>query len=305
MCFSCKEPIIGNFIEKHSKLCIQKLFKLYGKFLKRTSSGFECTICGSRRNFRYDMYEHIERKHGRTETFLRNDKSQENCSRCGKVFLGSNSLKLHQETSKDCDCFKCGLKFCRRKDLLLHMASDHAVTKSKGPISKDEQESAKIKPSNEVVEIIDFNGLVQKVAIEKGGSKAIPEVEENTDIIQNLANDSASTDVIEIGTQGESIGQSQSSVHPDGVHENNCHEKDKKIIKYMCIYCDKKFDSDKEVKIHQKECKKIPNSEPAAKSSKGNTGKSLSEALIFASTNPKYDDRLFIELQVQYRKIPS
>ena len=27
-----------------------------------------------------------------------------------------------------------------------------------------------------------------------------------------------------------------------------------------------------------------------------NTGKSLSEALIFASTNPQYDDRLFIEL---------
>ena len=33
------------------------------------------------------------------------------------------------------------------------------------------------------------------------------------------------------------------------------------------------------------------------------TGKSLSEALIFASTNPQYDDRLFIELQVQYIKI--
>ena len=30
------------------------------------------------------------------------------------------------------------------------------------------------------------------------------------------------------------------------------------------------------------------------------TGKSLSEALISASTNPQYDDRLFIELQVQY-----
>ena len=26
------------------------------------------------------------------------------------------------------------------------------------------------------------------------------------------------------------------------------------------------------------------------------TGKSLTEALIFASTNPQYDDRLFIEL---------
>ena len=35
------------------------------------------------------------------------------------------------------------------------------------------------------------------------------------------------------------------------------------------------------------------------------TGKSLSEALTFASTNPKYDDRLFIELKVQYMKIPT
>ena len=35
------------------------------------------------------------------------------------------------------------------------------------------------------------------------------------------------------------------------------------------------------------------------------TGKSLSEALIFASTNPQYDHRLFIELQIQYMKIPS
>ena len=30
------------------------------------------------------------------------------------------------------------------------------------------------------------------------------------------------------------------------------------------------------------------------------TGKSLSEAPIVASTNPQYDDRLFIELQIQY-----
>ena len=35
------------------------------------------------------------------------------------------------------------------------------------------------------------------------------------------------------------------------------------------------------------------------------TGKSLSEALIFALTNPQYDNRLFIELQVQNVKIPS
>ena len=35
------------------------------------------------------------------------------------------------------------------------------------------------------------------------------------------------------------------------------------------------------------------------------TGKSLSEALILAPTNPQYDDRLFIELRVQYKKITS
>ena len=35
------------------------------------------------------------------------------------------------------------------------------------------------------------------------------------------------------------------------------------------------------------------------------TGKSLSEALIFASTNPQYDNLLFIDLRVQYMKIPS
>ena len=35
------------------------------------------------------------------------------------------------------------------------------------------------------------------------------------------------------------------------------------------------------------------------------TGKSLSEALISASTNPQYDNRLFIELRVQYMKIAS
>ena len=35
------------------------------------------------------------------------------------------------------------------------------------------------------------------------------------------------------------------------------------------------------------------------------TGKFMSEAPIFASTNSQYDNRLFIELPVQYMKIPS
>ena len=35
------------------------------------------------------------------------------------------------------------------------------------------------------------------------------------------------------------------------------------------------------------------------------TGKSFSEALIFASTNPQYDKKLFIDLSVQYMKTTS
>ena len=35
------------------------------------------------------------------------------------------------------------------------------------------------------------------------------------------------------------------------------------------------------------------------------TGKSLSEALILAATNPQYDKRLFTELRVQYMKTTS
>ena len=46
-------------------------------------------------------------------------------------------------------------------------------------------------------------------------------------------------------------------------------------------------------------------SQEGVKSVKPSTGKSLSEVLIFASTNAQYNDRLFIELQVQYMKIPS
>ena len=35
------------------------------------------------------------------------------------------------------------------------------------------------------------------------------------------------------------------------------------------------------------------------------TGKSFSEALILASTNPQYDNRLFIELPIQCMKTTS
>ena len=34
------------------------------------------------------------------------------------------------------------------------------------------------------------------------------------------------------------------------------------------------------------------------------TGKSFSEVLIYLSINPQYDNKLFNDLQVQYKKIP-
>ena len=37
----------------------------------------------------------------------------------------------------------------------------------------------------------------------------------------------------------------------------------------------------------------------------GNTGKSFSEALLLATTNPQYDKSLFIDLPVQYMKTTS
>ena len=38
---------------------------------------------------------------------------------------------------------------------------------------------------------------------------------------------------------------------------------------------------------------------------KSRTGKSMSEAFVFATPNPKYKNRLFIDVPVQYMKIPS
>ena len=42
-----------------------------------------------------------------------------------------------------------------------------------------------------------------------------------------------------------------------------------------------------------------------AQNCKFSNGKWLSEALIFASSSPQYDNRLFFESPVQYMKIPS
>ena len=48
-----------------------------------------------------------------------------------------------------------------------------------------------------------------------------------------------------------------------------------------------------------------PNKKGLGRAKGVGTGKSLSEVLILASTNPQHDKRLFIELRVKYMKIAS
>ena len=45
-----------------------------------------------------------------------------------------------------------------------------------------------------------------------------------------------------------------------------------------------------------------PNKKGLGRAKGVGTGKSLSEVLILASTNPQHDKRLFIELRVKYMK---
>ena len=66
-------------------------------------------------------------------------------------------------------------------------------------------------------------------------------------------------------------------------HIRAVHEKQKP---YKCESCDSSFAQGAHLRAHV-------------------TGKSFSEALILGSTNLQYDRRLFIDLRVQYMKIPS
>ena len=57
---------------------------------------------------------------------------------------------------------------------------------------------------------------------------------------------------------------------------------------------------------HTFACSSLTNFEYKGHAMTGNwsfTGKSLSEVFIYLSINPQYDNRLFNDLQVQYKKI--
>ena len=66
---------------------------------------------------------------------------------------------------------------------------------------------------------------------------------------------------------------------------------------FTCSICHKHFSSKYLLKKHGQDCFEITTE--SQEDSTINTGKSFSEALILASSNPQYDKRLFIELPVQ------
>ena len=72
------------------------------------------------------------------------------------------------------------------------------------------------------------------------------------------------------------------------------HEKEEK--RFKCSLCESKFPRSNDLRSH---ISSVHEGIEAV-----STGKSLSEALIFVSTNRQYDNRLFIELHVKYTKIP-
>ena len=65
---------------------------------------------------------------------------------------------------------------------------------------------------------------------------------------------------------------------------------------------DLKVDSSKAIESSQK---MVGENDEYMEELQEDTGKSLLKALILASTNPKYDKRLFIDLPIQYMKTTS
>ena len=65
---------------------------------------------------------------------------------------------------------------------------------------------------------------------------------------------------------------------------------------------DLKVDSSKAIESSQK---MVGENDEYKEELQEDTGKSLLKALILASTNPKYDKRLFIDLPIQYMKTTS
>ena len=74
---------------------------------------------------------------------------------------------------------------------------------------------------------------------------------------------------------------------------------------YIGILFPKLFQTNVRKKCYSDREKHLTSKADFARFLRSRTGKSLSEALIFASINPQFDNRLFIELGVQYMKIPS
>ena len=74
-CGNCKQLVTTKLLDCHQRSC-----KVYWKFLRKSSNGYECTLC-SRCNFKYrkHTYLHLRKVHGITNVSEENLEKKENC----------------------------------------------------------------------------------------------------------------------------------------------------------------------------------------------------------------------------------
>lgn len=158
-CTTCKLVVIGNTekLRTHAKSC-----KLYGKFLKVTSVGYECTNCpGKLFKVKENFFHHIEIKHLGNQPQQKSPETQKNpekkpgqwqkCENCQEMILANgnfgkhyNSCRLYSRFFKKSsdgylyECLKCPEKRLEREKMIHHIIGNHLKSKSQQQRS-DEQ----------------------------------------------------------------------------------------------------------------------------------------------------------------------
>ena len=107
-CSFCQEMMNLNVISKHRNIC-----KYFYQFMKKTSSGYECTFCSNNIIGRSQMYLHLERKHnisnGSSMKKMTSKQEKVVCELCKKFISKANVLR-HQKLK--CKALKKKCPYC-------------------------------------------------------------------------------------------------------------------------------------------------------------------------------------------------
>ena len=226
------------------------------------------------------------------KTNVHEGKKPRKCRNCNEKFSSNFQLQIHEKwfDGKTKKCSKCPFESCTPKGLELHYKKCKEIFKSAKELEIHQKESKKI-PNTE-----SNNQKSSTEMNEMKDTKIKPKADKNLNKT-NVLEDKMPTKCKNCNGKFSSNFQLQThnklydgetkkcsrcpfeSCTSKGLeaHVKICNED---IWTKCCKYCRDIFESSKELQIHQKVCKKIPNSEPAAKSSKGNTGKSFQKLLF-------------------------